>query len=99
MIIGSFIKKEIGVYVTNLKYFVETGEKPKQMTRTATIRNGQSNNQQTDIFNSPSSQSTDLSDVFGSKNKSTNRQSSQMCKKCYGGLNDKGKCNQCDIKW
>ncbi|MHA2251323.1 MAG: hypothetical protein ACXAD7_13260 [Candidatus Kariarchaeaceae archaeon] len=66
-------------------------------------------NQTSDIFRSPAGTINQSSAIPSSK-ASTISQSSpiasskgstvnQYCKKCYGGLNEKGKCNQCDQKW
>lgn len=95
LILGNFIQKEFGAIVSNLKHFVETGEmNPKQGATRAKPRQG-AINQSNDKFSSQTGTPSESNSMFSSKDNTANLQ----CKKCYGRLNDRGKCDQCDTKW
>ncbi len=53
-------------------------------------------NKQTSNTNRPQKRLKEESKPLFSSKVTSNK---NFCKKCYGGLNEQGKCNQCDQKW
>ncbi|MHA2253916.1 MAG: SRPBCC family protein [Candidatus Kariarchaeaceae archaeon] len=88
IIIGGIFRKEIGKTISNLKHFAETGEKVVKPSWMPNDQSIEQDHMQTSTYNQKS-------DMFRSKASTAN----QQCKKCYGGLNEEGRCDQCDKKW
>lgn len=102
LVLRNAIEREYRGALFSLKRFVETGEinastktrenyhlTGQKQSQTSTI------NQTNDIYRSQPVVANQSESMFSSKPNT----SDQHCKKCFGGLNEHGKCNQCDKKW
>ncbi len=95
LILGNFIQKEFGAIVANLKHFVETGEMNVKSGATRAKPRQGAINQSSDKSSSQAVTPSESNSMFSPEDSTANRQ----CNKCYGRLNEKGKCDQCDTKW
>ncbi len=99
-----YFRKEVGKFVSGLKHFTETGKKRTTSGRERISRVHYRGNDRSQIATK-----TQSDDIYGSLTTTPNKSKSmfsskvdtsdQYCKKCYGGLNEEGICNQCDKKW
>lgn len=88
LIVGAILNKALGEILSNLKYYIETGEKVPKPSWIPI-----DNSLEKDPVRASTANQT--KDIYSSKTVTDN----QYCKKCYSALNDQGKCNQCDQKW
>lgn len=110
-IIGAIIPLIVIYFIVSFssKWNKIVKQKPGSFQRSRQDEKYSTNGQPVDIYGSNFSTTKQSGEYYspqaGSKDQSSSIFSSKViqednyCKKCYGGLNDQGKCNQCDQKW